>query len=171
MQGVYPLKPAFEKLGDLECAVGGNEGVAEVIAVGENVKSLKVGDHVVMGRAGLGTWRTHAAGPAEDFQRLPEAKNVSLIQEATLTVNPCTAYRMLKDFVKLQPGEISICINNSSLDIYASNSRRLRDTEWRQQCSWSSCHTNCQSMGSQDNQCGPQQVRFIYLHKSSTLYE
>lgn len=125
VQGVYPLKPAFEKLGDLECAVGGNEGVAEVIAVGENVKSLKVGDHVVMGRAGLGTWRTHAAGPAEDFQRLPEAKNVSLIQEATLTVNPCTAYRMLKDFVKLQPGEISICISNSSLDIYASNSKAI----------------------------------------------
>lgn len=108
VQGVYPIKPAFEKLGDTEAAVGGNEGVAEVIAVGENVKSLKVGDRVVMARSGYGTWRTHAAGSPDNFQLLPGANNVSLIQQATITVNPCTAYRMLKDFVSLQPGSQSV---------------------------------------------------------------
>ncbi|KAI9315383.1 hypothetical protein BX666DRAFT_1962230 [Dichotomocladium elegans] len=110
VQGVYPLKPPFVDLsgtGD-KVAVGGNEGVAEVIAVGDNVTSLKVGDQVVMAKAGYGTWRTHAAGPASDFQRLPPSKNTSLISKATVTVNPCTAYRMLKDFVQLQPGDYVI---------------------------------------------------------------
>jgi trans-2-enoyl-CoA reductase len=108
IQGAYPIKPKFQKLGDSEVAVGGNEGVAKVIAVGSGVDSLKVGDEVVMATTGLGTWRTHAAGPAEDFQLLPKAKNVSTIQKATITVNPCTAYRMLKDFTNLKSGNVGM---------------------------------------------------------------
>lgn len=104
IQGAYPIKPMMQKLGDSELAVGGNEGVAEVIAVGDQVKNLKVGDQVVMAKSGYGTWRTHAAGLASDFQLLPKIE-VPLIQKATMTVNPCTAYRMLKDFVKLNPGK------------------------------------------------------------------
>lgn len=108
IQGAYPIKPKFQKLGgddDKLLAVGGNEGLAEVIGVGEDVKDLKVGDQVVMANTGYGTWRTHAAGPPSDFQLLPAADNVSMIQKATITVNPCTAYRMLKDFVELKKGE------------------------------------------------------------------
>ncbi|OBZ81433.1 Trans-2-enoyl-CoA reductase, mitochondrial [Choanephora cucurbitarum] len=111
IQGVYPIKPKFQKLGDESdelLAVGGNEGVAEVVAVGDDVSSLKVGDQVVMAKSGYGTWRTHAAGPASDFQLLPKANNVSLIQKATISVNPCTAYRMLKDFVDLKQGDYVI---------------------------------------------------------------
>jgi trans-2-enoyl-CoA reductase len=104
IQGAYPIKPMMQKLGDSELAVGGNEGVAEVIAVGDQVKDLKVGDQVVMAKSGYGTWRTHASGLASDFQLLPKIE-VPLIQKATMTVNPCTAYRMLKDFVKLNPGK------------------------------------------------------------------
>lgn len=107
IQGAYPIKPKFQKLGqddDELLAVGGNEGLAEVIDVGESVEGLKVGDKVVMSNTGYGTWRTHAAGPASDFQLLPTADNVSLVQKATITVNPCTAYRMLKDFVELKKG-------------------------------------------------------------------
>lgn len=105
IQGAYPIKPTFQQLGDEKLAVGGNEGVAEVIAVGDSIDSLKVGDQVVMAKTGYGTWRTHAAGPASDFQLLPYADNVSTIQKATITVNPCTAYRMLKDFVDLKQGK------------------------------------------------------------------
>lgn len=108
IQGAYPIKPKFQKLGgddDKLLAVGGNEGLAEVIGVGEDVKDLKVGDQVVMANTGYGTWRTHAAGPSSDFQLLPAADNVSMIQKATITVNPCTAYRMLKDFVDMKKGE------------------------------------------------------------------
>ncbi|KAI8880460.1 NAD(P)-binding protein [Backusella circina FSU 941] len=107
IQGVYPIKPKFQTLGTEELAVGGNEGVAKVIAVGSNVDSLKVGDEVVMAKAGHGTWRTHAEGPADDFQLLPKS-NVSLVQKATIAVNPCTAYRMLKDFVNLKKGDYVI---------------------------------------------------------------
>ncbi|KAI8996983.1 hypothetical protein BDB01DRAFT_769400 [Pilobolus umbonatus] len=109
IQGVYPIKPTFQTLGGMnDVAVGGNEGVAEVIAVGDNVSSLKVGDEVVMAKSGYGTWRTHAAGLATDFQLLPSADNVSLIQKATISVNPCTAYRMLKDFIQLKQGDYII---------------------------------------------------------------
>ncbi|CEP14039.1 hypothetical protein [Parasitella parasitica] len=109
IQGAYPIKPTFHQLGDENLAVGGNEGVAEVIATGDGVDSLKVGDQVVMANTGYGTWRTHAAGPASDFQLLPyAADNVSNIQKATITVNPCTAYRMLKDFVDLKQGDYII---------------------------------------------------------------
>ncbi|ORY90564.1 hypothetical protein BCR43DRAFT_464514 [Syncephalastrum racemosum] len=108
VQGAYPIKPAFEDLGPVKAAVGGNEGVAEVIATGDSVKDLKVGDRVVMAKTGYGTWRSHAAGPAQDFQLLPKNDKVSVIQQATLTVNPCTAYRMLKDFVKPEQGNYII---------------------------------------------------------------
>lgn len=107
IQGAYPIKPTYQKLdaqNDKLLAVGGNEGLAQVIAVGDNVNELQIGDQVVMAKTGYGTWRTHAAGPASDFQLLPSADNVSMIQKATITVNPCTAYRMLKDFVNLKQG-------------------------------------------------------------------
>lgn len=109
IQGAYPIKPTYQKLDaedDKLLAVGGNEGLAQVIAVGKKVTDLKVGDQVVMAKTGYGTWRTHAAGPASDFQLLPEGENVSMIQKATITVNPCTAYRMLKDFVDLKKGKV-----------------------------------------------------------------
>jgi len=56
VEGVYPVKPPFTNeldAGD-EVAVGGNEGVAEVIELGEDVNELKRGDWVVMARAGFG---------------------------------------------------------------------------------------------------------------------
>ena len=105
IQGAYPIKPTFQQLGEQTLAVGGNEGVAEVISVGQDIQDLKVGDQVVMANTGYGTWRTHAAGPASDFQLLPKADHVSTVQKATITVNPCTAYRMLKDFVDLKKGD------------------------------------------------------------------
>ncbi|SAM05790.1 hypothetical protein [Absidia glauca] len=112
LQGAYPVKPPFELLGntdDTKYAVGGNEGVAQVIATGDKVTDLKVGDRVTMAKAGYGTWRTYAAGPVSDFQPLSKAdKNVTDVQLATLSVNPCTAYRMLKDFVHLEKGDYVI---------------------------------------------------------------
>ncbi|KAI7872328.1 hypothetical protein BDF14DRAFT_1752083 [Spinellus fusiger] len=105
IQGVYPVQPPFLPLHGLEAAVGGNEGVAKVVAVGESVRDVCVGDHVLVAKPGYGTWRTYAAGPPEDFQVIPKSHALSLVQQATLSVNPCTAYCMLKDFVTLQPGD------------------------------------------------------------------
>ncbi|CAG8558678.1 9069_t:CDS:2, partial [Acaulospora colombiana] len=110
IEGAYPLKPIFRnQLGDVKfdpaVAVGGNEGVAEVIAVGENVKEISVGDWVIMGTSG--TWRTHAEATPEDVIRIPR-EGIELIQAATVRVNSCTAYRMLKDFAKFKKGDYVI---------------------------------------------------------------
>lgn len=93
------MKPKFP-------AVAGNEFVGEVICVGENVKDLKEGQHVIPLATGLGTWTTHAVYNAD--QLLAVSKKVGLAEAATVTVNPCTAYRMLKDFVQLCPGDTVI---------------------------------------------------------------
>ncbi|KAG0361000.1 mitochondrial 2-enoyl thioester reductase [Podila minutissima] len=128
VEGVYPLKPAMttqlysrssSSSEALPVAVGGNEGVAKVINVGAKVSQdqLKVGDWVVMGSAGLGTWRTHGNFKATDLTRISgkagrtgkdEAPRLDRLQLATLTVNPCTAYRMLRDFKTLSAGDYII---------------------------------------------------------------
>lgn len=53
IQGVYPIKPKLP-------GVPGNEGVAEVVTVGSQVKGLLVGDRVVCNTQPASTWRTHA---------------------------------------------------------------------------------------------------------------
>ena len=109
IQGVYPTKPAFTTdLGTTEpIAVGGNEGVAEVIAKGGNVKGIEKGDWVIMKKQGFGTWRTHAQAKAEDLVVVKGEDRDGLKPEqvGTVSVNPMTAYRMLKDFVSLKEGE------------------------------------------------------------------
>ncbi|XP_073848671.1 enoyl-[acyl-carrier-protein] reductase, mitochondrial [Musca autumnalis] len=99
IQGKYPVKPKFP-------AIGGNECVAEVLEVGDSVQKLQKGQHVVPFVTGIGTWSTHAVY-SED-QLMPVSNQIGLAEAATITVNPCTAYRMLKDFVKLSPGDCVI---------------------------------------------------------------
>ncbi|XP_033254276.1 enoyl-[acyl-carrier-protein] reductase, mitochondrial-like [Drosophila miranda] len=99
IQGKYPVKPKFP-------AVAGNEFVGEVICVGENVKGRQAGEHVIPLATGLGTWTTYGLYNQDQLMTVP--KKVGLAEAATVTVNPCTAYRMLKDFVKLSPGDTVI---------------------------------------------------------------
>ncbi|KAK5891955.1 hypothetical protein CesoFtcFv8_012384 [Champsocephalus esox] len=96
IQGTYAILP------DLP-AVGGNEGVAQVVEVGRNVTSLKTGDWVIPKDSGLGTWRTEAVLAEGDVISLPN--DIPLLSAATLGVNPCTAFRMLSDFEELKPGD------------------------------------------------------------------
>ncbi|GAM90556.1 hypothetical protein ANO11243_086000 [Dothideomycetidae sp. 11243] len=107
LQGVYPSKPTFTTaLSTAEpIAVGGNEGVAEVMNVGGNVKDLKKGDWVVMKAPGFGTWRTHAQTTRDKFLPIRNKEGITALQAGTVSVNPCTAYRMLKDFSKLEAGD------------------------------------------------------------------
>ncbi|KAF7708704.1 hypothetical protein HF521_017761 [Silurus meridionalis] len=99
IQGSYAILP------DLP-AVGGNEGVGQVLEVGSQVHMVKVGDWVIPRDAGLGTWRTAAVFSESDLVTVPS--DISLISAATLGVNPCTAYRMLSDFENLVPGDTVI---------------------------------------------------------------
>ncbi|XP_029306707.1 enoyl-[acyl-carrier-protein] reductase, mitochondrial [Cottoperca gobio] len=96
IQGTYAILP------DLP-AVGGNEGVAQVVEVGSQVTSLKTGDWVIPKDTGLGTWRTEAVLAEDDVISLPN--DIPLLSAATLGVNPCTAFRMLSDFEYLNPGD------------------------------------------------------------------
>ncbi|XP_036112207.1 enoyl-[acyl-carrier-protein] reductase, mitochondrial isoform X4 [Molossus molossus] len=96
IQGNYGLLPKLP-------AVGGNEGVGQVVAVGSSVTAVKPGDWVIPATAGLGTWRTEAVFSEEALLSIPS--DIPLHSAATLGVNPCTAYRMLMDFEQLQPGD------------------------------------------------------------------
>jgi hypothetical protein len=110
IQGVYAVKPPLP-------AVGGNEAVGRVLAVGPKVSSLPKaaqlapGDTVITRRTGLGTWSTHMTSAASSFYKLP-TKDVKdddqLATVATLSVNPCTAYRMLVDFGELTSGDVVV---------------------------------------------------------------
>lgn len=86
--------------------VAGNEGLGEVISVGPEVKALRPGDWVVPAVAGLGTWREELVCSERSLMSVP--KDIPMEAAATILVNPCTAYRMLDDFVKLQPGDCVI---------------------------------------------------------------
>jgi trans-2-enoyl-CoA reductase len=99
IEGTYPIKP------DLP-AVGGNEGVATVLEVGSAVKDLVPGDWVIPATSGFGTWRTHAVCKPRQLRKIDN--DIPVVRAATLSVNPCTAYRMLHDFVKLKPGDTVI---------------------------------------------------------------
>lgn len=107
LQGVYPSKPIFDtSLGTSNpAAVGGNEGVAQVISKGSHVDNLKIGNWVIMRRPAFGTWRTHAQTTADKVTSIGDHEGITPLQAATVSVNPCTAYRMLKDFATLKPGD------------------------------------------------------------------
>jgi len=124
VEGVYPNKPAPETLlppeshgdqafsvaGGVQSAseeggvyVPGNEGVAEVTAVGEGVGGLKVGDWVVFAKTQPGTWASARQVGERDVIRV--GKDAGEVSAAMLSVNPPTALCLLRDFVQLKEGD------------------------------------------------------------------
>eukprot|EP00039_Didymoeca_costata_P004064 m.71150 g.71150 ORF g.71150 m.71150 type:complete len:357 (-) comp12215_c0_seq4:2536-3606(-) len=99
IQGTYPKKPELP-------ATGGNEGSGRVVNIGEGVRVLKPGDRVIPSRSCLGTWRTHLVGSEDDLLRVPS--DIPSVLAATMSVNPCTALRMLEDFETLKEGDTII---------------------------------------------------------------
>lgn len=87
-------------------AVGGNEGVGIVTEVGNQVKNVQVDDHVVPATPGFGTWRQSVVTDAEKVLKMD--KSIPIEIAATLTVNPCTAYRLLADFESLKAGDVVV---------------------------------------------------------------
>jgi len=101
IQGTYGFIPATLP------TVGGSEGVGEVTEVGSEVKSLSAGDQVVlMADQCLGSWRRHLVISEDQVLKIPPGLPVDAA--ATVSVNPCTAFRMLKDFEDLEPGDTVI---------------------------------------------------------------
>ncbi|KAK7435985.1 hypothetical protein VKT23_019393 [Stygiomarasmius scandens] len=115
IEGVYPSKPTLTSalnssgLGspDHPVFVGGNEGLAEVVEVGDGVHGLKKHDWVVMDKSQLGTWSTTRNVNVADIIKLPfkETDGLSKAHGATMTVNPTTAFNMLGEFVDLKEGD------------------------------------------------------------------
>ncbi|KAL6259903.1 hypothetical protein P5V15_009814 [Pogonomyrmex californicus] len=99
IQGKYPSRPPLP-------AIPGNEGVGEIVAIGSNVQDLRIGDRVLPNGPNFGIWRTQANYNFKDVMKIPN--DVDLIVASMMNVNPCTAYRMLKDFIPLKPGDTVI---------------------------------------------------------------
>jgi len=104
-----PINPAnlnaiegtYARLPELP-AVAGGEASGRVIEVGANVSEVKPGDLVIL-PFGEGTWCSLCLRKAADLVVVP--KGISAEQAAMLRVNPPTAWHMLNDFVKLEPGD------------------------------------------------------------------
>jgi len=110
VEGVYGIKAKLP-------SIGGNEGVALVREIGSEVKGFKVGDWVIPRGGGFGTWREEAVVNEENIDKIPN--DIPRHYAATIGVNPSTAYRLLKDFGNLQPGDWIIQNGSNSMVGYA----------------------------------------------------
>ncbi|KEY68732.1 hypothetical protein S7711_00604 [Stachybotrys chartarum IBT 7711] len=99
IQGTYGAKLPFTSLiGTSEpSAVPGNEGLFEVVSTGSSVSGLQKGDWVIPAVSQFGTWRTHAVDDAAKFLKINK-DGLNPVQAATVSVNPCSAYRMLRHY-------------------------------------------------------------------------
>lgn len=95
LTGEYGLLPPLP-------AVGGNEGVGRIAALGPDVDSLRVGQRVLLPIGG-GSWTTHRVAPAQGLVALPGEGDPK--QLAMITINPPTAWLLLSEFVELHPGD------------------------------------------------------------------
>ena len=94
MEGRYPGPTSFP-------ASLGIEGAGEVVAVGDSVSGLAVGDRVMS--FGRENWVEQVRGDAALFIKLPPA--ISWQDAAQLKANPPSAHLMLKNYVDLEPGD------------------------------------------------------------------
>lgn len=83
-------------------AVGGMEGVGEVIQLGEGVYNLAVGQRVLLFGTG-GTWATHMLANAKQLVPVPDG--VDAQQQSMMTVNPPSSLLLLSEFVDLKRGD------------------------------------------------------------------
>lgn len=104
-----PVNPAdfgringtYGKLSELP-GTGGLEGVGEVVAVGSQTCLLPIGSRVLFSGE-PGSWQTYAI--AKEDQIYPVPDSLDDLQAAMFWVNPATAWRMMHDFEKLEPGD------------------------------------------------------------------
>jgi len=98
-------------------SIAGIEGVAVVEKVGSSVRNLQVDDWVLPHKALLGTWTQSTKADQSSVVKI--SKDIPLPYAATLGVNPCTAYRMLRDFVDLKAGDVIMQNGANSMVGYA----------------------------------------------------
>ncbi|WP_269539907.1 MDR family NADPH-dependent oxidoreductase [Cerasicoccus fimbriatus] len=91
---------SYGKLRELP-GVAGREGVGEVLAVGEGVARLSMGDLVRMPEESVLV--DAVCADADAFEKAP--RDLAPELAAMAFINPPTAYRLLKDFVDLKAGD------------------------------------------------------------------
>ena len=98
--GKYAASPKHHLNGD---AIAGFDGVARVLAVGGDVKSLQNGDMVIPNAFGLGTWRTKATLEATSLLAIPKVSDT--VFAALLKTAVLPAYLLVEDMTMLKPGD------------------------------------------------------------------
>ncbi|KAI6221583.1 PKS-ER domain-containing protein [Aphelenchoides besseyi] len=84
----------------------GSEGCGVVEKVGSAVKSLDIGDHVLMLDTDKGIWVEYQVVDEKSLYKFD--KRVDLITKSTFTANPATVWMMLKCYVNLVPNDYVI---------------------------------------------------------------
>ncbi|KAL6852232.1 hypothetical protein J3F83DRAFT_563776 [Trichoderma novae-zelandiae] len=99
IQGTYGSQPSFTSLigTSSPSAIPGNEGVFEVVATGDPSSPVRKGDWVIPAVAQFGTWRTHAVADVDEVLKINK-EGLRATQAATISVNPSTAYRILRAY-------------------------------------------------------------------------
>lgn len=92
--GVYPMSRPF---------VPGSEGAGTVIAVGEKVETLSIGERVATCEAATGTYSTHFLVDAAKAVKVPD--EVSDKQAAALPLQGVTAHYLINSTYRVSPGE------------------------------------------------------------------
>ncbi len=95
-EGVYGVVPP-----SLPSSLG-KEALAKVIAVGEGVKNVRIGDSVYFNLTDK-TWAEYFVLSANKVIAMPSG--VDPLQLCMSIANPMSAYFMLKEYVNLQPGD------------------------------------------------------------------
>ena len=95
IEGKYPIRAPLP-------ATPGFEGAGVVEKIGDSVQDIALGTQVILPHD-VGTWREACVVPAAKLVAVPD--DIAPEQAAMLKINPLTAWRMLRDFVSLQPGD------------------------------------------------------------------
>ncbi|KAJ5071955.1 enoyl-[acyl-carrier-protein] reductase [Anaeramoeba ignava] len=101
IEGVYPLKPKLP-------AIGGNEGIGEVIEIGKDVKNqnlFKIGDYVIPTRPAIGTWRTHLKINYEKAVKISSKIDPVILSNMGLVR---TAMKLITGFESLNKGDFLV---------------------------------------------------------------
>jgi NADPH:quinone reductase-like Zn-dependent oxidoreductase len=94
-RGLYTIQPKLP-------SVVGNEGAGKVLAIGDGVRNVKIGDRVVV-PLGVFSWAEKVLAPAENAIVLPA--EIDPRQAAMLSINPPAAALLLEEFVSLKRGD------------------------------------------------------------------
>ena len=100
IEGKYALLPSSLP------STFGNEGVFQVLDHRASNEQIRSGDWVIPKILEWGKWRSYGIVSINDLIKIPS--DIGIESAATLSVNPCTAYRLLKDFVRLEKGDTVI---------------------------------------------------------------